>query len=314
MEKSAEAIPVPTEFGYELNKIKSASNAARVYFPLRQYNTVLGGSGSVRLDVASDVIRDLQIMKNIRPILKKWDGVFWRLTDTWVLLYSPQVVSEKLGIGDLSGHVTYIPVESFRKIKTTRASLWAGFPNKVNTPISQTKIRDVTGIPQSTQRTYLKELDFPYTINDAVYEYNGKPLEWSPQLQKTVSEFRNCFAKKVDGKYYLATRLPSEYRQPFKTGFRKRLRFSKHGRGDDKKGPGSNAKMIRVFYGNRKNDSDCTNMNQIKFYSNHNNIQEQREAENSFLYEIFGKYMLERKRTWRAILPFVRDWQSVIQS
>jgi len=318
MAKSNVLITIPTDLGYQLNNIKGATNAARVCFPLREHNTVNhGGSGSVKIidavSILSNKDSDWYVMKNIRPILKKWDGVFWRLTDEWILLYSPQAVAEKLGLDLPTGHVTFIPVDNFRKIKTTRASLWAGFPNKVNTPISQYKLREVTGVPQSTQRTYLKELDFPYTINTAIYEYAGKKIEWNPQLQKTVSEFRNCFPQKVDGKYFLATRLPSEYRQPFKTGFRKGLRSSKRGR-DYEKGSGSSVKFVRVFYGSKENDDDSTDMHKIKFYSKHNSLLEQQEAEKSVLYEIFGYHALDRKRTWRAILPFVQDWQSAMSN
>jgi hypothetical protein len=306
MVASDNVIPVPTKFGYELNKIKGAANAARIYFPAREFSTVRGGSGAVQI---SDIKRMCDF--NIRPILKKWDGVFWRLTSDFVLLYSPQVIAEKLGISYPTGHVTFIPADNFKKIKTTRASLWAGFVNSVSAPISQASINAVTGTPISTQRTYLKELDFPYVINDAVFEYNGKKLEWNPQIHKIVSEQRNCFAKKVGGKLYLATRIPSEYRQPYKTGFRRRLRQNRSGRSELCE-TGIKQRFTRVFYGSKEKDDDAIDMKQIKFYSDHNNVEEQDKVERSSIFEFFGFAALPTKRTWRAILPFAQDWLTAI--
>ena len=98
---------------------------------------------------------------------------------------------------------------------------------------------------------------------------------------------------------------------PTSIGHKDRLEKTEEGEGDQVAD-----KEVRIEegqgQGHKENDDDIPDNQSIKFYSKHNNAEEQEQIKSSFLYEIFGDSLLCNERAWRAILPYELDWESVM--
>jgi len=291
-------VAVPTRFVYQLGHVKQSRRIARIYFPIRDHNIrEQHGSGCISVSDARRVCSELGVSNKIDRILEAGDGVWWTISNNNILLYSPPVIADKLGLEPISAHVTYLPIEVFQSVKKARAAFFCTILNYFETPVSMETLADLTGVPISTQKIYRKTLGFKHVANIAIYEHNGKPLEYHPELEKLVSESRYVFKKKYGSKHVLATVIPNGYdSNHFRTGFKRRLKKRMHR--CNKNGEQGCVRYNRVFFGHKENDNDQADDKNIKFYGGQGS---------QLLMNTFGS----TEAVWRAVLPYDLDWCSV---
>lgn len=101
------------------------------------------------------IARSLQRRQTERT-LARGDGSYWELIDLRVRLHSLGRVAETLGVARVGrGHV--VPVDNFGSgIAALRAALLAVAyrTDDQGTPLTRRLLREITGIPESTQRLY----------------------------------------------------------------------------------------------------------------------------------------------------------------
>jgi len=201
--------------------------AFRVYLLMR----ALDGPGEGRLAVA--YIRELLTgnraelrivgRRQLRNILSDGKGIFWdRYTADHVWLRSAARIAEALDCGRLRGRPVLLPLELIAgKLEDFKAALFnswhAGRAGRdgSGSPISQAKVRDLTGIPESTQRRYcdlagvkrqrqIAVSDIPYTIDNA-----REVMTWRGHSVFRFKDFNGKLGKR--GRATVAWCLPSIY-------------------------------------------------------------------------------------------------------
>ena len=164
--------------------------------------------------------------RNLRGILNGGEGVFWnRDNQERLWLRSAGKIAVSLNCGRLSGYPVALPVSKLLgRIKQVKAHLYATFhtgrerdetkKGPAHRPISQATLRELTGIPETTQRRYNK------IANVRVYKHYATGRKYDrDQLKEALYErWGNAF-KFTDykgkqgsaGASYIAQRLPNSY-------------------------------------------------------------------------------------------------------
>ncbi len=153
---------------------------ARVYYLLRHLDQVGRGwldvdeireqltGKDAELRIANKKVNPTNAWRSLRGILNKGEGIFWNRDDVGRLwLQGAAKIAATLNCDRITGYPVHLPITRLLGgIKEVRASLYATFhtgrekdPTKkgiVHRPISQATVREVTGIPEATQRRYNK--------------------------------------------------------------------------------------------------------------------------------------------------------------
>lgn len=294
MEKTVnETVPVATEIVSRLFKIKHGIKLGAIWSILRHVDD---GSGALDIDVALPAVERYIGHRNM---LEQGDGLFWKLTPRRIVLFSPVRVAENVGLPYPGSHTTLIPVEIFKNHTKTKAAFFCAFLNKISTPISQEKLFEITGCRISSQKRYRKLMGIPHTANIAIYEKNGVPVKYHPELHKFVGETTNCFPVKRNNQLLLAKKLPNTYHKVFLVKSSKRQARG-NGRGKIKQA-GIKFQSKRVFYGNHEKDNNIPDKSAIKFYRKDHASEYDYEPA---LFEIFGFYLAPAVRDWVLVLPY----------
>ncbi|MCB0032773.1 MAG: hypothetical protein KDE51_02040, partial [Anaerolineales bacterium] len=211
---------------------------ARVYYLLRHLDHV--GQGWLAVDdireqltaqasllrIANRKTSPTNAWRSLRGILNDGEGVFWERDDYGRLwLYGAAKIAVTLACGRLTGYPVHVPVKQFLGgIKRVRAHLYATFhtgrekdPTKhgpAHRPISQATLRELTGVPEATQRRYNK------VAKVRRYKHYATGRKFDPEQHKEAlyERWGNAF-KFTDykgkqgavGASYLAHRLPNSY-------------------------------------------------------------------------------------------------------
>jgi len=156
--------------------------------------------------------------RNLRMIMRRGRGIAWDITANGRVRYkSPDKILIALGAGRLRGEPVKFPVKSgllsgIARFKALIEEAWlAG--RKENNPVSQKVIRELTGIPESTQRRYNKLNGVTRRRNDAI----GGP-KTTESYHDAGSYHGNCLTfidyigkMGAPGQKYVSWRMPNSY-------------------------------------------------------------------------------------------------------
>ena len=215
-------IAVPTKIAYLLANKKEAQEL-RLWAILRHVSDT---SSKISVTEAKGVLThpesEYYLMKNIDNILKRGDGVFWRITPHGIiLLHKPSRIMWEASLGvRAGGRKTYIPLHLFKKLKTIRAAFFGAFLNKHDAPISMNKLKEITGVSISSQKNYRKIIGIKAVPNIGLIYVNGARVSIKhPIVDRLDKKFSYVFTVKRDGFIYPAIRLPNNYKQVFRESY-----------------------------------------------------------------------------------------------
>ncbi|RMG69449.1 MAG: hypothetical protein D6711_19305, partial [Chloroflexi bacterium] len=155
--------------------------------------------------------------RRLRQILNKENGRLWDLTANGRIRYkSPAKVAAALDCGRFTGNPVDIPLHVFLGgIKQVRAHFYASYHSgrKENNPISRRTLRELTGVPESTQRVYDKVAGVTAVCNWSIENNTREHVENAAWKHgRGIFEFTDWQGKVGErGRKYLAVRLPNSY-------------------------------------------------------------------------------------------------------
>ncbi len=258
--------------GFIKNEVAAAG---RVWLLLRAYDQAGRGCLYIRQ------IRELLTSKSspwrtvgrrrLRQILKDGEGIFWhRYTADRIWLRSPARIALALNSGRLTGSPIELPiVELLGGLSHTRAAFLAAWHagRGSDKPISQATIRELTGIPESTQRRYNRTAGVraerqiavsavKCDIDDGHQVIKGEHNDQAAIEHLAYGHGRKTFAfydhegkRGKRGLVYVAWPLPNIYQSSYQRAAKGRLK--KHNRQIDlviKGAQGNGRKVAQIFY------------------------------------------------------------------
>jgi len=251
------------------------SAAGRVWLLLRAYDQAGQGCLYIRQ------IRELLTVKGspwrtvgrrrLRQILKEGESIFWdRYTADQIWLRSPAKVAVALNSGCLTGSPVELPILGLLGgISHAKAAFLAAWHagRGSDKPISQAKIRELTGIPEATQRRYYRatgvkaERQIAVSAVKCALGDGHQVIKGEHNDQAAIEHLAYRHGRKMFAFYdhqgkrgkrrqtYLAWHLPNIYRPSYKQAAKGRQK--KHNRQIDlvSKGvQGNGLKVARIFH------------------------------------------------------------------
>ena len=136
--------------------------AGRIYLLLRHLDPQ--GRGWLSVDRARDQLTtkssQLRVCgwRRLRQILHQGEGIFWqRDPQDRLWLHAPHRIGQKLGVERLQGTRINLPVKCLLGgIQAVRAHFYAAYHSgrRKPAPFSRERLKDITGLPDRTQRAY----------------------------------------------------------------------------------------------------------------------------------------------------------------
>jgi hypothetical protein len=188
------------------------------------------GSGVLRIDILADNLTEkasalhLCGKRQLRNLLRDGEGVYWARDKERIWLRSAAKVAYALGVKRLSGRPVALPVAALLDgIGTFRAHLYAAFHSgrvkdtphgERAMPIARETMAELSGVGQSSQRTYEERVGVEVQANFAVGDISTKENQENRAWEKgralfELKDYRGQQGKK--GKTYLAWQLPNTY-------------------------------------------------------------------------------------------------------
>ncbi|MFQ5436007.1 MAG: hypothetical protein ACE5FD_14125, partial [Anaerolineae bacterium] len=188
------------------------------------------GSGRIRIDIIRQTLTPKSSTlrmcgkRQLRNLLRDGEGVFWTRDKEHVWLFSAARVAYALDVERLTGQPVGVSVPALLEgIGSFRAHLYAAFhsgrtketPHGTQAmPIARDTLAGLSGVGQSSQRTYEARANVKVQANFAVGEVareeNREDRAWSQgQALFELKDYRGEQGKK--GKIYLAWQLPNTY-------------------------------------------------------------------------------------------------------
>jgi hypothetical protein len=211
-----------------LRQEKAASG--RLWLMLHHLDVV--GSGQLRIDNIQSTLTSkttpmrLCGKRQLRNLLRDGDGLYWTRDKERVWLHSAARVAHGLGVAQLTGRPVSIPVSALLAgIGSFRAHLYAAFHSgrtKQSSskrdhqpmPIARETLTQLSGVGQSSQRTYEAKTKVTIQTNYAIGEVAGDD-KWESRAWTQgravfeLKDYRGEQGKK--GTTYLAWQLPNSY-------------------------------------------------------------------------------------------------------
>ena len=236
--------------------------AGRVYFLLRHLDQK--GQGWVEVARARAALTERQSplricgWRRLRQLLAQGEGIFWQRNNHRLWLQGQHKIGFKLDSGPMHGIPVELPIAALLSgIQATRAAFYACFHGgRGAQPISRETLRDVTGVPERTQRAYDQLAGVARRQNIAI----GAPYASSETEERAWRQGRAVFhfidtqgRQGRENQTYLAWHLPNSYTAAYQRrskGCRKRLNRKLAGLLN--KGTTGNDGMVveRVFFAN----------------------------------------------------------------
>jgi hypothetical protein len=195
---------VPVGRVYMLIRAMDKDGRGRV--PVSQLRDMFTGPGSPW--------RIFTTWKRLRQVLNQGEGICWqRDPDGDLRIYGPHRIAQALECGRLRGQPVELPVKELLKgIQATKAQFYTCLHS--GRPITQKKLRELTGIPQSTQRLYNQVAGVKSQKNICVND--KEPYNRENVQRRAWQQGRNVFRfyvrkGKLRGLAFVAWRLPSSY-------------------------------------------------------------------------------------------------------
>ncbi len=164
--------------------------------------------------------------RQLRNLLRDGEGLYWTRDKERVWLHSAARVAHGLGVERLTGRPVSIPVSSLLEgIGSFRAHLYAAFHSgrtKQNSskrahqsmPIARETLTQLSGVGQSSQRTYEARTKVTIQTNYAIGEVAGEG-KWEERAWtqgRAVFELKDYHGEQgKKGQTYLAWQLPNSY-------------------------------------------------------------------------------------------------------
>jgi hypothetical protein len=152
--------------------------------------------------------------RRLRQIIQAGKGLFWERDDRERLwLYSLTRVAAQLGVHHFCGDNVEMSIRSLcGKLGALRGTFYATFhAGRDSSPIARATLRDITGVPERTQRSYDKTQQIERTANytltaasDGAETYFRRGRAAFPFIDKTGKQGHV-------GQAYTAIRLPNSY-------------------------------------------------------------------------------------------------------
>ena len=196
----------------------------------------VSGSGQLRIDNMRTTLTAKQSRmrlcgkRQLRNLLRDGDGIFWTRDKERVWLHSAARVAYALDVERLTGRPVSVPVSALLAgIGSFRAHLYAAFhsgrmkksrhrmragASRQSMPIARETLAQLSGVGQSSQRTYEAKTKVNVQTNYAIGEVaQGESWEsraWANgQAVFALKDYRGEQGKK--GQTYLAWQLPNSY-------------------------------------------------------------------------------------------------------
>ena len=177
------------------------------------------GRGWLRLAAIKDQLLDLMDVKTwrrLRQILGGGDGVWWERCGERIWLRGAARVAAGLGLARLDGRPIALPVQALSNIGEFKAAVYAAWHGgrKSENPISRQAIKELTGIPERTQRHYDRLSGTKRITNYATGERNNEQTAeraaWEHgRAAFVLTDYKGKQGRK--GGRYNAWRLPNSY-------------------------------------------------------------------------------------------------------
>lgn len=188
------------------------------------------GRGALRIDIIRNKLTrktsPLRLCgkRQLRNLLRDGEGVFWVRDEETIWLRSAAKAAHALGVERLTGRPVALPVEALLNgIGDFRAHLYAAFHSgrtketsrgSEAMPISRSTLAELSGVGESSQRSYEAQADIEIQANFAVGERatkeNHENRAWTQgQAVFELKDYRGQQGKK--GQTYLAWQLPNSY-------------------------------------------------------------------------------------------------------
>lgn len=235
------------------------SAAGRVWLLLKAHDQPGRGwldIGDVReLLTACDSPWKLFSRRRLRQIWTTGDGLLWDRADGKIWLYSPARVAIALNSGRLRGSPVELPIAALLGgISQARASFFGAWHTGQGNdqPIGQARIRELTGIPEATQRRYNQvagiKAERQIAVSGAEFtQANIQDLAYQHGRVFAFRDYKGMRGKR--GALTVAWHLPNIYKPSYSRASKGRLK--KHNRRIDlvNKGvQGNGPKFERIYH------------------------------------------------------------------
>lgn len=202
--------------------------------------------------------------RRLRQILQEGKGKFWERDDQdrlWI--YGLTRVAATLNVQYFSGDKIELPLDILcGNIGGLRAAFFAAFHGgRESSPIARATLRDITGVPERTQRLYDKTQNIECTENYTLSDASNAPDTYYTHGRAAFAFIDKTGQHGQAGKEYIAIRLPNSYETPHivrhpkkQTRLNKRLRkdLMKYGtRGN------SRSSKERIYFTNGQQAAKC---------------------------------------------------------
>jgi len=192
----------------------------------------VAGSGQLRIDTVRTALTakasSLRLCgkRQLRNLLRDGEGLYWTRDKERVWLHSAARVAHGLGVARLTGRPVSVPVSALLAgIGSFRAHLYAAFHSGRTKqdggkrdhqpmPIARETLAQLSGVGQSSQRTYEAKTNVTIQTNYAIGEVAGED-KWESRAWTQgravfeLKDYRGEQGKK--GTTYLAWQLPNSY-------------------------------------------------------------------------------------------------------
>jgi len=190
------------------------------------------GSGQLHIDVVQAALTEKTSVvrlcgkRQLRNLLRDGDGLYWTRDKERIWLRSAAKVAHGLGVEQLTGRPVSIPISALLAgIGHFRAHLYAAFHSGRTkqssskhdhqpAPIARETLTQLSGVGQSSQRTYEAKTNVTIQTNYAIGEVAGEEMceerAWRQgRAVFKLTDYRGEQGKK--GTTYLAWQLPNSY-------------------------------------------------------------------------------------------------------
>ena len=245
---AAHSQPPPAEIPNPTSEIPNPTSAWVKLYPdiglgmLRQGQAAAGrlwllcryvdqaGSGALRIDSLKNQLTQTDsplhvcTWRQLRNLLRRGEGVFWRRERAQLWLCSAARVAHALGVPRLTGRPVALPkVALLDGIGAFRAHLYAAFHSgraketrhgDQVMPIARETLTQLSGVGRSSQRNYEARVGIDvqanFAVGDVLTKENQETCAWAKgQALFELKDYRGQQGKK--GKMYLAWQLPNSY-------------------------------------------------------------------------------------------------------
>ena len=202
--------------------------AGRVYLLL--YHLDPQGRGWLSVDYARHQLTDnsspLRVCgwRRLRQLLRQGEDIFWqRDHQNRLWLRGPHRIAQKLGLDRLQGQRIDLPLKTLLGgIQAVRAHFYAAFHSgrRKSAPLSRERLKNITGIPDRTQRAYDIVSSTKRERNMAIGPRYNRTAAEEQAWQRGRGVFRFVDSQGQQGapkREYVAWHLPNSYTGPHST-------------------------------------------------------------------------------------------------